>query len=69
MAVYATRQGDTVDYIAWRHYGSTDTEVVARILDANKGLAGKGPLLPPGLEIILPEIETTIKAQGIRLWD
>lgn len=68
MTTYLTREGDTADYIAWKHYGTTERLVVEQLLDANKGLAGFGPKLPAGITISLPDIDTTEKAAGVRLW-
>lgn len=68
MLVYVTREGDTADWIAWRHYGRVDS--VDAILEANPGLADYGPVLPAGVEVVLPEVEqpsTTVR--GVRLWD
>ncbi len=66
---YITREGDTVDSIAWKFYGSTANKVVETVLDANRGLADYGPILPPAIAIELPDIDRPSKAQGIRLWD
>lgn len=66
---YITRDGDTVDFIAWKYYGSTSNQVVETVLAANRGLADYGPILPAGVVITLPEIEAPKKSQGIRLWD
>ncbi len=66
---YITRDGDTVDAIAWRVYGSTSNQVVESVLAANAGLADYGPILPAGVTITLPEIAAPAKAKGIKLWD
>ncbi len=66
---YTTRDGDTVDAIAWRVYGSTSNQVVESVLAANVGLADYGPILPAGVTITLPEIAAPAKAKGIKLWD
>jgi phage tail protein X len=66
---YTTKADDTVDYIAWRHYGSQSSKVVSGILDANRGLAEFGPLLPPGVKITLPNMPSPKKEEGVRLWD
>ncbi len=66
---YTTRDGDTVDAIAWRVYGSTSNQVVESVLAANAGLADYGPILPAGVTITLPEIAAPAKAKGIKLWD
>lgn len=67
--IYNTRDGDTVDYIAWKFYGSTANQVVEAVLAANRGLADFGAKLPAGLAITLPEILEPSKSQGVRLWD
>ena len=66
---YSTSEGDVVDYVVWKHYGTTDRQVVEQVLDANLGLSDLGPVLPAGVIIILPDIDTTQKARGIKLWD
>ncbi|QOE32757.1 baseplate protein [Achromobacter phage Mano] len=65
---YRTSDGDTADFIAWKYYGTTDNKVVEQLLDANKGLADRGPVLPAGVLVVLPDIDTTEKAKGLRLW-
>ena len=67
--IYNTREGDTVDYIAWKFYGSTTNQVVEAVLAANRGLADQGAKLPAGLAITLPEIAAPATSQGVRLWD
>lgn len=66
---YTTRQGDTVDYIAWRHYGRQDNQVVEGLLEANQGLADRGPSLPAGITITLPDMPEPEQENGVRLWD
>lgn len=69
MQTYITKDGDTADYIAWKYYGNQDTGTVEALVDANKGLADRGPVLPAGLVIHLPEITTPATTQGVKLWD
>lgn len=69
MTQYRTSDGDTADYIAWKFYGTQDGQVVERLVDANPGLADIGPLLPAGMVIELPELETVGVTQGVKLWD
>lgn len=69
MQTYITKDGDTADYIAWKYYGNQDVGTVETLLDANKGLADRGPVLPAGLVINLPEIKTPATTQGVKLWD
>lgn len=67
---YRTRAGDTVDLIAWRHYGTTAGGVVEQVLAANPGLADRGAQLPGGLIVLLPDVEavTAAVAPGVKLW-
>ena len=69
MQTYITKDGDTADYIAWKYYGNQDDGTVEALLDANKGLADRGPVLPDGMVITLPEITTPATTQGVKLWD
>lgn len=66
---YTTREGDILDAIVWKYYGSTSGQAVETVLEANRGLADYGPILPAGVVLVLPDIEAPKKAQGIRLWD
>jgi phage tail protein X len=66
---YITREGDSVDFIAWKFYGSTANQVVEAVLAANRGLADNGPVLPAGLSVTLPEIAAPSKTKGVKLWD
>ncbi|WP_286778222.1 tail protein X [Pseudomonas sp. UBA2311] len=64
-----TQQNDTVDALCWRHYGRT-AGVVEAVLDANPGLASSGPVLPTGLLVNLPEIQTSApERQMVNLWE
>jgi len=67
--VYSSREGDTVDVIAWRYYGRQDARTVEQVLEANRHLADYGPQLPGGIDVVLPDIATPGKVQGVRLWD
>lgn len=68
-AIYTTKDGETLDYIAWKYYGATDNRVVEQVLEANAGLADHGPILPAALRITLPDIAAPAEQQGVRLWD
>lgn len=65
---YRTSEGDTVDYIAWRHYGATDRRIVETLLQANPGLADRGDVLPAGVLVTLPEVEPVQAKRGVKLW-
>ncbi len=63
-----TNQGDTVDALCWRHLGTTQG-VVERTLELNPGLAQRGPILPAGVLIELPDAPTTTTRPAVNLWD
>lgn len=68
MNVFA-QQGDTVDALCWRYYGSTDGTVEA-VLEANAGLADHGPVLPMGTVVYLPPLDTVHCAAAlVQLFD
>jgi phage tail protein X len=69
MTTYTTRAGDTADYIAFKYYGASTPQAVEQLLAANPGLADRGPILPAGVSVNLPVIDTAAKAEGVRLWD
>ncbi len=62
------RQGETLDAIAWRHYGRT-AGVVEAVLEANPGLAALGPQLPLGTAVELPDIAPATEVALVQLWD
>ncbi len=63
-----SEDGDTVDYIAWRHYGDRPGAAEA-ILAANQNLADSGPIFPAGIEITLPDLIEETTTEAISLWD
>lgn len=67
-AVVYAQQGDTVDLICHRHYGRT-AGVTEQVLDANRGLADLGTVLPMGTRVELPEQPVQTVKKLINLWD
>lgn len=70
-AKYQTREGDTIDRICWGYYGRTSGAVEA-VLEANRaiGLASRGPILPAGLVLDLPDLSSaTVAETTVSLWD
>lgn len=65
---YTTRQGDTLDWIAWNHYGK-QSGAVESVLAANPRLADEGIVLPLGLVIVLPELAPEVTETVVRLWE
>jgi len=71
IARYVARDGDTVDWICWRHYadrGRLADGAVEAVLEANPGLADLGPRLAAGTVIRLPDLPVP-QLPTIRLWD
>ena len=68
-ASYHSKEGDTVDEIVWRHYGNTVASAFERVLEANRGLADLGPVLPVGTIVLLPVFEETKETESVSLWD
>ena len=64
---YLTQHNDMLDAICHKYYQNIDTLDV--VLSANPGIAKHGALLPAGLAIELPEIQTEEKDQRVTLWD
>lgn len=64
-----THQGDTVDALVYRHFGSTQG-VVEQVLEMNPGLADYGPILPHGLKVSVPDPQTQQTTVSLlKLWD
>lgn len=67
--VYVASEGDTLDLIAFRRYGTV--AAVRHVQAANPDLTALGPRLPAGTRIRVPEIEVTPEdeAEVVQLWD
>lgn len=62
-------QGDTLDLLIWRDAG-LGTADLARVMDANPGIADFGPILPAGTTVIIPSKDRAPKQRPIlQLWD
>ena len=64
---YRVQDGDVLDAICIAHYGSTD--MIAAVLEANPGLAGKGAQIPSGTIITSPADSSAPTTATTRLWD
>jgi phage tail protein X len=66
MVVYTTKYGDILDWICWKHYGTT--AVLEQVLAANPTLTNEK--LPTGVIVKLPYI-ASIKSgkKELRLWN
>lgn len=68
MATYITKDGDTADYLTWKYYGRQDHQIVEQVLQANPGLADRGPVLPPDVRVVLPDVVRPVALKGPSLW-
>ncbi|WP_314190273.1 tail protein X [Paracoccus yeei] len=68
MRYYRSKDGDTVDCIAWAVYGRQDGRLVEGMLEVNPGLAARGDVLPPGLLVAIPDEPAPAVVEGVRLW-
>lgn len=64
-----TKDGDMLDALCKAHYGREG--LVLAVLEANPQLGRLPAVLPAGVVIVLPEVESTPEAPApeIRLWD
>lgn len=56
--------GDRLDLICWKHYGSLDRRIVETVLDTNPGLA-MHQLLSAGRKVRLPAIAPKPREQSL----
>jgi len=68
MITYRTKDGDILDDVVFRYYGTLKGTVEA-VLEANPNLADLGPVLPVGVTITLPDMKGPVAEQPVRLWD
>lgn len=67
--LHVAREGEAIDLICHRYYGTTAT-TVGPVLEANPSLAAVAHRLPAGAEVILPRIERSDqRGAQPRLWD
>jgi phage tail protein X len=68
MPEYRTKDGDMLDAICYRYYGS-QSGVVELVLAANQNLSRQSEQLPAGVIINLPDLPSQTKdITPIRLW-
>jgi len=64
---WITRDGDMLDAIAWRVYGSE--QAVHALLAANPHVVRHPPRLPAGLALTLPPVSAAPRpVHSVRLW-
>jgi len=67
MITYVTKDGDVLDAICWKYYGST-TGVVEKVLQANHHLAELGAIFSAGVKIALPDLAQEEETESVKLW-
>ncbi len=67
MITYITKDGDVLDAICFKYYGST-TGVVEKVLEANRHLAELGAIFSANVKIILPDLTPEEETESIKLW-
>lgn len=67
MTIYTSKDGETLDYIVWKHYGKT-AGILEKVLVQNRHLAGYDAVLPAGIQITLPDIVQDTNKQKIKMW-
>ncbi len=66
---YITVAGDMLDEICYRHYGA-ENAVTEFVLQHNHHLADQPPLLPAGVVIVLPDVDTPERvSNSVNLWN
>ncbi len=66
---YHSKEGESLDEIVWRHYSAETRGALETVLEANPGLAAKGPILPMATKVLLPSIDAPKEIESTRLWD
>lgn len=67
MITYVTKDGDVLDAICWKYYGST-TGVVEKVLEANRHLAELGSIFEANIKIVLPDLSQEEETESVKLW-
>ncbi len=65
MVTYITKEGDVLDWIVWRHYGTVSA--LEQVMKANPNITNE--VLSAGIEIKLPYIDAVRKKDNeVKLW-
>jgi len=68
MITYTTKDGDILDAICWKYYGTTFNKTAEKVLEANRHLAELGVVFTAGVKIILPDLTPEEEPESISLW-
>ncbi len=67
MITYIIKDGDVLDSICWKYYGSTNG-TVEKVLEANRHIANLDAVFAAGVKIILPDLTKTEEEKSVKLW-
>ena len=67
MITYITKDGDVLDAICFKYYGST-TGVVEKVLEANRHLSELGAIFSANVKIVLPDLTQEEETESVKLW-
>lgn len=67
MITYITKDGDVLDSICFKYYGST-SGTVEKVLEANRHLAELGEVFNANVKIVLPDLTQEEETENIKLW-
>lgn len=65
--VYRTKQGDVLDAVVFKYYEG-QAGALEQVLEANRGLAKYGTVLPAGLAVVLPDLPKPSPKESVTLW-
>ena len=71
MITYTTKDGDVLDAICFKYYGSTSSfsqGVVEKVLEANRHLSELGAIFSANVKIVLPDLTQEEAAESVKLW-
>ncbi len=72
MITYITKDGDVLDLICWKYYGSINSALphgtIEKVLEANRHLANLDAVFAAGIKIILPDLTKAEEEKSVKLW-
>lgn len=68
MITYLTKDGDVLDVVCLKYYGTTANQIVEKVLAANRHLADLDATFIAGTKIVLPDLATEEKSEKVKLW-
>lgn len=69
MAQIRALDGDTIDAICWRLYGSHSDDILAQVFALNRGIAETETLTAGQIVTVPDTVETVAETDTVSLWD